>query len=149
MQSVRYLVFYDKNTPIKLNSLWQNSPIWSLSMFHYGNFYSELYTETLSISYVSGLYIRLVVTIVATTHGNGTCDMLTLAKLSVDYLVVGITKELNKEPPLHCSFIYINTMWSILQQYSPALMSMYRPHVLLLIYHKTTMPYTCALTSYS
>jgi len=55
--------------------------------------------------------------IVATTHWNGTCDMLTLAKLSVGYLVVGITRELNKEPLLHCSSIYINYMLSMLQQY--------------------------------
>ena len=55
--------------------------------------------------------------VVATTHWNGTCDILTSAKLSVGYLVVEITRELNKEPSLHCSSIYINTMWSILQQY--------------------------------
>ena len=29
----------------------------------------------------------------------------------------GITRELNKEPSLHCSSIYINYMWSMLQQY--------------------------------
>ena len=29
----------------------------------------------------------------------------------------GITRELDKEPSLHCSSIYINTMWSMLQQY--------------------------------
>ena len=28
----------------------------------------------------------------------------------------GITRELDKEPSLHCSSIYINTMWSVLQQ---------------------------------
>ena len=28
-----------------------------------------------------------------------------------------ITRELDKEPLLHCSSIYINTMWSVLQQY--------------------------------
>ena len=76
--------------------------------------------------------------VVATTRWNGTCSMLTSAKLTVGYLVVGITKELNKEPSLHCFSIYINTMWSILQQYLPALMSMPLPHVLLLIYHAST-----------
>ena len=55
--------------------------------------------------------------VVATTRQNGTCDMLTSAKLSVGYLVVGITRELDKEPSLHCSFIYINYIWSVLQQY--------------------------------
>jgi len=87
--------------------------------------------------------------VVATTRQNGTCDMLTSAKLSVGYLVVGILRELDKEPSLHCSSIYINTMWSMLQQYLSALMSIHCPHILLLIYHKATMLYTCALMSYS
>jgi len=30
---------------------------------------------------------------------------------------VGITRELDKEPSLHCSSIYISYMWSMLQQY--------------------------------
>jgi len=47
--------------------------------------------------------------VVATTRWNGTCDMLTSAKLSVGYLVVGIIRELDKELSLHCSSIYINT----------------------------------------
>jgi len=55
--------------------------------------------------------------VVATTHRNGTRNMLTSAKLLVGYLVVGITRELNKEPLLYCSSIYINTSWSVLQQY--------------------------------
>jgi len=55
--------------------------------------------------------------VVATTHRNGTHSLLTSAKLLVGYLVVGITRELNKEPSLHCSSIYINTKWSVLQQY--------------------------------
>ena len=87
--------------------------------------------------------------VVATTCRNSTCDMLTSAKLSAGYLVVGITRELDKEPSLHCSSIYINYMWSVLQQYLLALISMPLPHVLLLIHHKATMLYTCALTSYS
>ena len=55
--------------------------------------------------------------VVATTCRNGTCSLLTSAKLLVGYLVVGITRELDKEPSLHCSSIYINTLWSVLQQY--------------------------------
>jgi len=39
--------------------------------------------------------------VVATTRRNGTRSLLTSAKLSVDYLVVGITRELDKEPSLH------------------------------------------------
>jgi len=68
--------------------------------------------------------------VVAITCQNGTCDMLTSAKLSVGYLVVEITKELNKEPSLYCSSIYINTMWSILQQ-CVYLMSYYSSTMLL------------------
>ena len=87
--------------------------------------------------------------VVATTCRNSTRSLLTSAKLTEGYLVVGITRELDKEPLLHCSSIYINTTWSMLQQYLPALMSMHCPHVLLLIHHKATMPYTYALMSYS
>jgi len=57
-----------------------------------------------------------LMSVVATTCWNSTCDMLTSEKLSVGYLVVGITRELDKKPSLHCSSIYINTMWSVLQQ---------------------------------
>ena len=39
--------------------------------------------------------------VVATTCQNGTCSMLTLAKLSVGYLVVGITRELDKKSSLY------------------------------------------------
>ena len=84
--------------------------------------------------------------VVATTRRNGTCSMLTSAKLTEGYLIVGITRELDKELSLHCSSIYINYMWSVLQQYLLALMSMPLPHVLLL---KATIPYTYALTLYS
>ena len=54
--------------------------------------------------------------VVATTRQNGTCSLLTLAKLSVGYLVVGITRELDKEPLLHYYSIYISYKWSVLQQ---------------------------------
>ena len=46
--------------------------------------------------------------VVTTTCRNGTCSLLTSAKLSVGYLVVGITRELDKEPLLHCYPIYIS-----------------------------------------
>jgi len=78
------------------------------------------------------IYHRLLV--VATTCRNGTCDMLTSAKLSVGYLVVGITRELDKEPSLHCSSIYINTRWSVLQQ-CVYLMSYYSSTMILLQGH--------------
>ena len=74
--------------------------------------------------------------VVATTHWNSTRSMLTSAKLIEGYLVVWIARELNKEPLLHCSSIYINTRWSMLQQ-CVYLMSYYSstmllPHVFLL-----------------
>jgi len=59
----------------------------------------------------------MLMIVVATTCQNSTRSMLTSAKLSVGYLVVGITRELDKELSLHCSSIYTNTSWSILQQY--------------------------------
>jgi len=51
-----------------------------------------------------------MISVVATTCQNSTCDMLTSTKLLDGYLVVGITRELDKEPSLHCSSIYINYM---------------------------------------
>ena len=56
-------------------------------------------------------------TVVATTRRNGTCSMLTSAKLTEGYLVVGITRELDKESLLYCFSIYTNIMWSMLQHY--------------------------------
>ena len=63
------------------------------------------------------LYQYLLLCVVATTRRNGTCSMLTSAKLSVGYLVVGITRELDKELSLHCYLIYISYKWFMLQQY--------------------------------
>ena len=59
-----------------------------------------------------------------------------LAKLSVGYQVMngGITRELDKEPSLHCSSIYINYMWSVLQQYV-YLMSIYYVSILCSLTH--------------
>ena len=54
--------------------------------------------------------------VVATTCQNGTRSLLTSAKLTEGYLVVGITRELNKEPSLHCYPIYISYRWFMLQQ---------------------------------
>jgi len=113
-----------------------------------------------------------MVCVVATTHQNSTCSMLTSAKLTEGYLVVGITRELNKGPLLHCSSIYINTRWSMLQQ-CVYLMSYYSstmllPHVSLLklpcriyvswchtlnlhctcVHHVYTIRNSCPLTSF-
>jgi len=60
-------------------------------------------------------WLAFVLGVVATARRNSTCSMLTSAKLTESYLVVGIIRELNKEPSLHCFSIYINTMWSMLQ----------------------------------
>ena len=61
MHQSEYPVFHDGNTPIKLSLLWQSSPILLLSISYYWNLYLGQYTETLSISYTSNMYIRLVV----------------------------------------------------------------------------------------
>ena len=58
-----------------------------------------------------------ILLVVATTRWNGTRSLITSAKLTEGYLVVGITKELDKEPLLHCYPIYISYKWSMLQQY--------------------------------
>ena len=54
--------------------------------------------------------------VVATTCWNSTHSLLTSAKLSVGYLVVGIIRELDKKPSLYYSSIYITYRWSVLQQ---------------------------------
>jgi len=87
--------------------------------------------------------------IVVTTCWNGTCSILTSVKLTEGYLVVEITRELDKEPLLYCFSIYTTISWSMLQQYLLALMSICLPHILLLIHYKTTILYTCVLMSYS
>ena len=43
----------------------------------------------------------LITAVVAIIHQNSTCSMLTSAKLTEGYLVVGITRELDKEPSLY------------------------------------------------
>ena len=56
----------------------------------------------------------------------------------------GITRELDKEPLLHCSSIYINTKWSMLQQ-CVSLMSIHPASTscLLLILHAFTLRPPC------
>jgi len=73
--------------------------------------------------------------VVATTRCNDTHSLLTSAKLTEGYRVVRITRELDKEPSLHCSFIYINYMWSILQQYLPALISLKVDLIFISLFH--------------
>ena len=78
------------------------------------------------------------IAIVATTCWNSTCSLLTSAKLSVGYLVVRITRELNKEPSLHYYLIYINYMWSILQQ-CPAFIPALKVSCLSYVYSAVTV----------
>jgi len=48
------------------------------------------------------------VAVIATTHWNSTHSLLISAKLLTGYLVVGITRELDKEPSLYCPlYIYM------------------------------------------
>jgi len=72
-----------------------------------------IYSYFLSLFSLFGF---IAICVVATTRQNCTCDMLTSAKLSTSYLVVGITRELNKKPLLYCYPIYISYKWSMLQQ---------------------------------
>ena len=69
--------------------------------------YSDIVSQLYKPAFYSGHLSHNIV--VATTRQNGTCDMLTSAKLSVGYLVVGIIRELNKKLSLHCSSIYTIT----------------------------------------
>ena len=73
---------------------------------------------------------QIVFCVVTTTCRNSTHSMLTSTKLSVGYLVVGITREYDKEPSLYCSSIYITYRWSMLQQ-CVYLMSYYSSTILL------------------
>ena len=53
-------------------------------------------------SYLSSIQSSTIgILVVATTHRNSTCGMITSAKLTEGYLVVGITRELDKEPSLY------------------------------------------------
>ena len=73
--------------------------------------------------------------VVATTRHSRTNDLITskaLSRLSSNEW--GITRELNKEPSLHCSSIYIIYMWSVLQQYV-YLMSIHHASTSCLITH--------------
>ena len=65
--------------------------------------YSRCYNFALSSqSSHSVLFICLIYcTVITTTRHNSTCSLLTSAKLSVGYLVVEITRELNKKPLLY------------------------------------------------
>jgi len=63
MQQSGYLVFYDSDTSIELGLLWQSSSILLLSVSYHWNLHLEWDTETLSISYTSDMYIKLVVTL--------------------------------------------------------------------------------------
>ena len=55
--------------------------------------------------------------VVATTRHNGTCSLLTSAKLLVGYLVVEIYKRTQQGALTILSTIYIHGFWSMLQQY--------------------------------
>jgi len=122
---------YDK----KLSIVFKVFYIW-----HYYLEGLELFMDYKNLEY---FLTTKILSVVATTRQNSPCDMLTSAKLSIGYLVVGITRELDKEPLLHCSSIYINYMWSVLQQYLLALMSMPLSHVLLLIHHVFILRLPC------
>ena len=57
----------------------------------------------------------------------------------------GITRELNKEPSLHCSSIYITYKWSVLQQYLTDPKVHAATSCPLLILHVSTLRLPCFL----
>ena len=97
------------------------------------------------MDYYSFVYIPLYLSVVVTTCRNSTCSLLTSAKLLTGYLVVGITRELNKEPLLHCSPIYIIQHGPYYNNISISCPITHPP----CFYLKATMLYPYALMSYS
>ena len=83
--------------------------------------------------------------VVATTRQNGTHSLLTSAKLLVGYLVVGIIRELNKEPSLYYLLYIYMAPGLCYNNIYPALKSMLLPHILLLIYHVFSLRSPCFL----
>ena len=92
--------------------------------------HSFKYLQFYIIHFLLFFFPTKIQVVVATTCRNSTRSLLTSTKLSVDYLVVEITRELDKEPSLHCSSIYIIYKQSVLQQYV-YLMSYYSSTMLL------------------
>ena len=76
--------------------------------------------------------------VVVTTSQNNFCSLLTSAKLLVGYLVVGITRELDKELSLHCYPIYTFTSQSVLQQ-CPTMSSVLKAICLPYVYSAVTV----------
>jgi len=72
--------------------------------------------------------------VVAITRRNGTHSLLTSAKLLTGYLVVRITRELDKEPSLYYPLYIYMAPGPCYNNIYPALKSMLLPHVLLLIH---------------
>ena len=77
---------------MKISLFYTNTPFTIYNFFS-----SSIYLLFYLLLYFSQYHLYVV----ATTRRNGTCSLLTSAKLSVGYLVVGITRELDKEPSLH------------------------------------------------
>ena len=115
---------------------------------HYVNYQQNNWTEWL----IAAEYQYNNKSVVATTRWNGTHSMLTSAKLTEGYLVVGIYKR-TRQGAL-AAFIYYIYTWLLVRAttisiwpLSPCcyLMSITHPPY---IYLKATMLPTCALTSY-
>jgi len=122
---------YLKNTEVNLNNIIIMTEDFNIRNTDWNPLYLHhlIYIDMLR-EITNSFNLELLSPVVATTCRNGTCSMLASAKLSVGYLVVGIIRELDKEPLLHCSSIYINTMWFVLQQ-CVYLMSYYSSTMLL------------------
>jgi len=93
----------------------------------------------------------MLYTVVATTCWNGTCSLFISAKLLTGYLVVGITRELDKEPSLYYPLYIYMAPGPCYNNIYLALKSMPLSHVYYsstCVFFKTTILPTCALTSY-
>ena len=105
----------------------------------------SLISQLFVVAFIHPTYVQIALIIIATTCQNGTRSLLTSAKLSIGYLVVGITRELDKKPLLYyLLYIYMAPSPCFNNIYL-ALKSMLLPHVLLLIYHVFSLRPLCFL----
>jgi len=86
------------------------------------------------ISSLTHIYCNLLylTSVVATTHRNSTCSLLTSAKLSIGYLVLGIYKR-TRQGALAALLLYLYK-YNVVHATTMCL-----PHVLLLIHHASYM----------
>ena len=105
----------------------------------------SLISQLFVVAFIHPTYVQIALIIVATTCQNSTHSLLTSAKLSIGYLVVGITRELDKKPLLYYPLYIYMAPGPCFNNIYLALKSMLLPHVLLLIYHVFSLRPPCFL----